>query len=178
MDILLQSLTNTIVNKMKLKYLYIFTIVISIIFSGCIAKKAITILPCETESVDDSKYVRELGHGMSTNLQFARRSSLNEAQYKIINRFCDSVRTFLPQVVYNRSGDSIYAGFNDTILFQYPLSYFGELSYTRKECEKITYDANSQYHCFITLSLPKSDIEHASNKVFLDFLNYVSGLNH
>ena len=143
---------------------------------GCAPKRHITILPCQEVAIDDSLFVRELGHGTSMNLQLARNGAIQDAKIKIINHFCDSLRTFMPQVIYNQTKDSLSAGLSDTILFQYPLSYFGELSYTRKECERITFDTNKQYHCFITLVLPKTDIEHASNKVFRDLMNYMAEL--
>lgn len=150
--------------------------ILAILFYGCASKKTSVILPCETESTDDALYIRELGHGVSTNLQFARKSSINNAQCKIINRLCDSIRTYLPQVYYNSASDSILVGMTDTILFKYPISFFGELSYTRKECERVTLDADNRYHCFITLSLPKEDIEHANHKVFLDYMNYTTNV--
>lgn len=147
---------------------------IAVILYGCASKKGITILPCETESSDDALYIRELGHGVSTNLQFARRISIHDAQFKIINRLCDSIRTYMPHVNYDSAKDSIFVGLSDSILFRYPTSYFGELSYTRKECEKVTLDPDNRYHCFITLSLPKEDIEQANHKVFLDYTNYTA----
>lgn len=146
--------------------------ILAFILCGCASKKSMVLLPCETETADDALYIRELGHGVSVNLQLARRNSINDAQLKIINRLCDSIRTYLPQVCYNLANDTISVGSTDSILFRYPISYFGELSYTRKECEKVTLDANNQYHCFITISLPKEDIEHANNKVYEDYLNY------
>lgn len=152
----------------------LFLFLAAIWMVGCAPKKNITILPCQDTAADDSLCVRELGHGISMNLQLARTGAIHDAQTKIMKRFCDSLRTFIPTVQANPTGDSLYAGLNDTILFRYPISYFGELSYTRKECEKITYDSNNQYHCFITLALPKSDFEHASKKVFLDLLNYMA----
>ena len=156
------------------KYYSLIISIIAILLYGCASKKSAVILPCETESVDDALYIRELGHGVSTNLQFARRISINDAQFKIFNRLCDSIRTYLPQVNYDSAKDSIFVGLSDTILFRYSTSFFGELSYTRKECEKVTSDANNRYHCFITLSLPKEDIEHANYKVFLDYMNYTT----
>jgi hypothetical protein len=152
-------------------------IIIALFFVGCgTPKVSVVVLPCEAETVSDSLYIRELGHGISSHLQFARNEALLDAQFKLVNRLCDSIRMYMPQV--NSIGDSILVGYKDTILFRYPLSYFGELSYTRKECEKVTYDANNQYHCFITLSIPKKDIEHASDKVFFDFLNYIVQFTH
>ena len=99
-----------------------------------------------------------------------------DAQAKIITRFCDSIRTFMPLVVYQN--DSLSVGFSDTVLFKYSMKYFGELSYTRKECEKVTFDLNNQYHSFIVLSLPKADIDNATLKVFSDFLNYMVDLSY
>lgn len=158
--------------------LILFILLLTLIFVGCAPKKYITIIPCKEVAADDSLCVRELGHGTSKNLQFARNSAIHDAQIKILNRFCDSLRTFMPWVEYNPTSDTIHAGLSDTILFHYPISYFGELSYMRKECEKITYDANSQYHCFITLSLSKKDFEHAGNKVFFDFMSYMAHFIH
>ena len=149
--------------------------IIALFFVGCGTKKAVvTIMPCESETMDDSLYIRELGHGISANLQLARNMALHDAKFKMINRFCDSVRTYMPQVVYNSAVDTIYVGFKDSILFQYPSSYFGELSYTRKECEKVTYDGNNQYHCFITIALSKEDFRHADDKVILDIINFIA----
>ena len=153
-------------------------IIAALLLAGCGTKKVIVVLPCESETVDDSINIREFGHGVSRDMQWARTIALHEARGKVVNRFCDSLRTFMPQVVYSPKGDSIHVGFEDTILFRYPLSFFGELSYTKKECEKVTYDINNQYHCFITLSIPKKDIEHASDKVFFDFLNYIVQFTH
>lgn len=162
---------------MQHKYLcfFVFGFLLSLFLIGCKSKyPVVSIMPCESETIDDSAYIRELGHGTSASLQHARNIAIQDARFKIYNRFCDSVRTYMPQVNYNANNDSLFVGFQDTILFRYPLSYFGELSYTRKECEKITFDANHQYHCFMTLALPKEDIEHASNKVFFDFLSFMS----
>lgn len=156
------------------KFIPFYLILIVIVLWGCASKKTTVILPCETESADDALYIRELGHGVSVNLQLARRSSMNDAQLKIINRLCDSIRIYLPHVYYNSFNDSISIGLTDSILFIYPISYFGELTYTRKECEKVTYDANNQYHCFITLAIPREDIEQANNKVHLEYLNYMA----
>lgn len=154
--------------------LIVAVLTIVFFYSGCGTKKAVTtLMPCEAEASDDELFMRALGHGTSTSLQFARKSSLNDAQSKIISRLCDSIRTFMPIVTYR--GDSIWAGNSDTILFKYPMAYFGELSYTRKECEKVTFDSNKRYHCFIVLALLKEDIEHASKKVFVDYQSYQLG---
>lgn len=166
--------------RKKYQLLCVVGIFTTLLFlGGCgTKKKVVTIMPCETETTDDSLYIRELGHGVSTNLQYARNKAVYDAQYKIVSRFCDSVRTYMPQVNYNSSNDSLYVGFKDTILFHYPLSYFGELSYTRKECEKFTFDANNQYHCFVTLALPKADIMHANDKITWDIIQYLANLSH
>lgn len=155
------------------KYLQYILFVIAIIFCGCVPKKITVILPCEIESTDDALYIRELGHGVSPNLQLARTSAIHDAQFKIYNRLCDSIRTYMPQVAYNSNRDSLLVGSSDSIIYRYPLTYFGELSYSRKECEKVTYDSNNQYHCFITLALPKTDIEQANHKVYIDYSNYI-----
>ena len=162
-----------------MKNTFLFWSFIFLFFIGCRAKRiSVNVLPCESETIDDSMYIRELGHGISIDMQFARDMAIQEAKYKIVNRFIDSVRaSYLAQVNYDSICDSIYVGHKDTILFRYPLSYFGELSYTRKECEKITFDAKKQYHCFITLALPKKDIATAHDKVFLDYIKFIASLS-
>ena len=154
--------------------LLLLAIVIMPLCSCANKKKMVVPKPCEAETVDDSLYIREAGHGMSPDSLQARENAIIDAQHKIINRFCDSLRLFMPRVEYNPDNDSLLAGFTDTILFRYSTLSFEELSRTTTECEKVTYDSKKQYHCYITMALSESDLDHAGDIVFFDLLLWMS----
>ena len=131
-------------------------------------------MPCEIETVDDSLYIREVGHGISPDSLQARENAIIDAQCRIINRFCDSLRLFMPRVEYNPNTDSLLAGNRDTILFRYSIQDFEELSHTTTECETVSCDSDKQYHCFVTIALSESDLDHAGDIVFFDLLLLMS----
>ena len=89
-------------------------------------------LPCSIDEDTDSLYIREVGHGVSANLQQARRESLSEAKMRILSHFLNVT-----------SKDSLPLLQTDILHFE-------------KECENV-FVTDNQYHVYTRLASPIPD---------------------
>lgn len=118
--------------KRTVIYLTIFTF--AVLWVSCATKiQTSPALPCSIDEGTDSLYIREVGHGVSANLQQARRKSLSEAKMRILSHFLN----------VTSSKDSLALLQTDILPFE-------------KECEKVFVNDN-QYHVYTRLASPIPD---------------------
>lgn len=147
---------------MKKSITFLLTFFILVIAYSCAVKKSISALPCEKEAFDDDNFIRQLGVGVSNNMQSARTFALQDARQKMFLRFCDSIKSPINTMKIDTVNCSytVYINNNDSILFSFA-GTFGSLS---KCCEKITLDKEGKYHSFVSVETNAEDFNIAISR--------------